>query len=284
MENQQNNICCGQPKAVGVILGVLLAVLAVYVAVLAVNAIMASKYIGRESANQATISVAGTGNISIKPDLAVMDFSVVSEAKTVADATADNNAKMNAIIDVAKSLGVDQKDLQTAGYNVNPHYDTVKSTDITSVPDLSSSDTFQYYTNAGLGKRVLSGYDVTQTLTIKMRGEMMNKIGQVIEEATAAGANQVGDLQFTVDDPSAVQAQVREIAIKDAKSKAEILAKQLNVKLVRITSYSDGGGYNPIAYAGKGVAMDTAEGAPAPNIQTGENKITVNVNINYEIE
>jgi hypothetical protein len=282
MENQQNNLCCGQPKAVGVILGVLLAVLAVYVAVLAVNAIMASKYIGRESANQATISVAGTGDVSIKPDLAAMDFSVVSEAKTVADATADNNAKMNAIIDVAKSLGVDQKDLQTAGYSVNPRYDYVRQevSAPSSVPGGAATSDLIYPS----GKRILSGYDVTQTLTVKMRGEMMNKIGQIIEEATAAGANQVGDLQFTVDDPDAVQAQAREIAIKDAKSKAEILAKQLNVKLVRITGYSDGGGYYPIAYAGKGVAMDTAQGVPAPNIQTGENKITVSVNINYEIE
>jgi len=273
------------------IMAALFAVLAIYVAVLAFNAVKASKYIGRDSIGQGTISVSGEGDISTKPDLAVMDFSVVSEGKTVAEAMADNTKKMNAIVDVAKSLGVADKDLQTSGFNITPRYDYVKGTVTTpaapemavSEPAISVPVDSMYYPG---GKRVLSGYDITQTLTVKMRD--MTKIGTIIEEVAAAGANQVGDLQFTLDDPDSVQAQARKKAIDDAKEKAKVLAAQLGVRLVRITSYSDGG-YTPVYrlnYAAKDMAAGAgvAESAPAPNIQTGENKITVNVSITYEIE
>ena len=110
----------------GLILAVLLAVVAIYVAVLAYNAVKAGKYIGKGIAVQNTITISGNGDVSTKPDLAVMDFSVVSEGKTVAAATDDNTKKMNAIVAAAKSLGVADKDLQTTGYSINPRYDYVK--------------------------------------------------------------------------------------------------------------------------------------------------------------
>ena len=296
MENQMKNMCGGSFRLVPAAAAVLLVVLAVYVAVLAVNATKANKYIGREVANQATVSVTGKGDVSTPPDLAVMDFSVVSNAKTVDGATVDNTKKMNAIVTAEKSLGVADKDLQTTGYNVSPHYDYVKQI-LTPVPaptPAAASNSGSAAGSAGVvdssiyypsGKQVITGYDVTQTLTIKIRKENMAKIGQIIEEATAAGANQVGDLQFTLDNPDAVQAQARKIAIDDAEAKAQVLATQLGVKLVRITSYSEGG-YSPtvqLNYAAKDMAESSAA-VPVPNIQTGENKITVSVNITYEIE
>lgn len=292
MENQQNNMCCANNKPVGLILAVLLAVVAIYVAVLAYNAVKSGQYIGKGIAVQNTITVSGNGDVSTKPDLAVMDFSVVSEGKTVAAATDDNTKKMNAVIAAAKNLGVTDKDLQTTGYNISPRYDYVKQAAIVpsavpavgsaSVPDMAQSSPV-YYPN---GQRVLSGYDVTQTLTVKMRGEMMNKIGQIIEGVTAAGANQAGDLQFTLDNPDAVQAQARDKAITDAKAKADVLAKQLGVKLAKIVSFSEGG-YAPVYqmnFAKTAAADSAGGGVAAPSIQTGESKTTVNVSITYEVE
>ncbi len=304
MEKETNGcacvVCGSEGKSLRVIAGVLLAVLAVYVAVLAANAIKANKYVGRDAVNQGTISVSGEGEVYKAPDLAVMDFSVISTAKTVVEAMADNTKKMNAIIDVAKSLGVAEKDLQTTNFNINPRYDYVKTAPAavsgagaarsaisSSVPAMDMAieiapDESYYYPN---GKRVLSGYDVTQTLTVKMRD--MAKIGQIIEELVASGANQTNDLRFTLDDPAAVQGEARKEAINDAKEKARILAEQLGVKLGRITSYNDSG-YSPVYrlnYAAKDMAAGAVqESAPAPTIQTGESKITANVNIVYEIE
>jgi hypothetical protein len=287
MENQSNNVCgisnCQGPcRIVG---GALAIALIVYVAALAANAVKSNKYIGRGDTGQASVSVSGVGEIYRNPDLAVMNFSVVSEGKTVAEAMADNTEKMNRIADVTKSLGVEEKDLQTANFNINPRYDYVKAASPTLPPSSEIAVDEEYYYPSG--KRTLSGYDVTQTLTVKMRN--MANIGTIIEEVAAAGANQAGSLQFTLDDVEAAQDEARKLAIDDAKEKAEILAKQLGVKLVRIVSYGDSG-YAPVYrlnYA-KAESMDSTAGmggaAPAPDIQTGENKITANVSLVYEIE
>jgi Uncharacterized conserved protein len=126
MENQTNNMYCGNSKIGKAIVAVLLVALSVYVLVLAFNAAKASKYVGRDAAAQSTISVSGNGEVYKDPNLAVMNFSVVSFAKTVDAAMADNTKKMNAIIDAAKSFGVAENDLQTTGFNVAPRYDYVK--------------------------------------------------------------------------------------------------------------------------------------------------------------
>ncbi|MFZ3099806.1 MAG: SIMPL domain-containing protein [Minisyncoccales bacterium] len=289
MENQNNN-ACGVCNCAGgpcrIVVGALAIALAVYVAALAVNAIKSNKYIGRQVANQATISVSGDGEVYKTPDLAVMSFSVVSEAKTVAEAMEDNTKKMNAITDVMKSMGVTENDLQTTNFSINPRYDYVRATAPVPADGAEIAVDEEYYYPSG--KRTLSGYDVNQTMTIKVRQENMGKIGQIIQEATASGANQVGSLQFTLDDPDAAQAEARELAIAEAKEKAEILARQLNVKLVRIISYNDGG-YSPVYrlnYDAKEEAygMGGAASVPAPDIQAGESKISMNVNITYEIE
>ncbi len=289
MENQNNicNICGCQGGFARLVMGALAVALVAYVAALAVNSIKENKYIGRATQIQSTISVSGEGEVYKTPDLAVMNFSVVSEAKTVAEAMEDNTKKMNAIIDVTKSLGVEEKDLQTTNYRINPRYDYVKTTSSILRPttaELVIEDEEYYYPS---GKRVLSGYDVTQTLTVKVREENMEKIGTIINEVAAAGANQVGDLQFTLDDPDAAQAEAREKAIEEAKSKAGKLAEQLGVKLVRIINYNDSRYYpvSQINYAAKDMAAGMGGAAEsAPTIQTGENKITVSVNISYEIE
>lgn len=294
MEKQNNNACGVCPPQGGfakMVLGALMTALAVYVAALAVNAIKENKYIGRATQIQSTVSVSGQGEVYKKPDLAVMDFSVVSEAKTVAEAMEDNTEKMNAIVDVTKSLGVEEKDLQTTEFRIYPRYDYVKSTTSSAIlrpvddeEEVVEVDESYYYPS---GKRVLSGYEVTQTLTVKIREGNMEKIGTIINEVTASGANQVGDLRFTLDDPDEAQAEAREKAIEDAKTKAQNLAGQLGVKLVRIINYSDSRYYpvSQVNYATKDMAVGMGGAAEsAPTIQTGESKITVNVNISYEIE
>jgi hypothetical protein len=213
-----------------------------------------------------TITVSDTGEIYAKPDLALNTFSVITEAKTVAEAMSENTKKMNAVIDFVKGQGVEEKDLKSTSFNVYPRYEYQKvETEIYPYPP---------------GKRVLVGYEVTQSLEVKIRD--MEKIGEIIEGATGAGANQVGDLQFTIDKQDELKQQARAEAIKKAKEKAEKLAEQLGVKLVRITNFSESG---VVPYYGfEKVAAPMAGGAEAPQIETGENKIEVTVTITYEIK
>lgn len=212
-----------------------------------------------------TITVSDTGEIYAKPDLALTTFSVITEAKTVAQALEENTKKTNAVIDFVKAQEVEEKDVKTTSFNIYPRYEYQKvETEIYPYPP---------------GKRVLVGYEVTQSLEVKIRD--MTKIGDIIQGATDAGANQVGDLQFTIDKQDELKAQARAQAIEKAKTKAKELASQLGVNLVRITNFSEN---SVIPYFhGLKEALPMGAGEEVPQIEIGENKIEVTVSITYEI-
>jgi len=134
---------------------------------------------------------------------------------------------------------------------------------------------------SSLTRRVLVGYEVSQSLQIKIRD--MEKIGEIIQVATDAGANQVSDLQFIVDNEDALKQQARAEAIAKAKTKAKELADQLGVKLVRVSNFSESG-VVPYFYGLEKAAALEGIGGGTPQIETGENKIEVTVSITYEIK
>ena len=108
----------------------------------------------------------------------------------------------------------------------------------------------------------------------------LNKIGIVIEKAIGAGANQVGNLQLTIDKQDEFKQQARKQAIEKAKTKAEELASQLDVNLVRITNFTESS-FIPRSYGLEQVVE--MGGGETPQIEAGENKIEVTVFITYEI-
>jgi len=229
------------------------------------NKIKEGKYIGQEIETKNTITVSDRAEVYAKPDLALTTFSVKTEAKTVAQAMADNTEKMNKIISFMKDSDIEEKDLKTTTFNIYPRYEYRR----VEVPPYPS------------GKRVLVGYEVTQSLQVKIRD--LEKIGQIIQGATDRGANQVGNLQFTIDKPDELKKQAREEAIKKAKAKAEELAKQLGVNLVRITNFSESVPTTRFVVPMAAEAIGIGGGEETPEIETGENKIEVAVTITYEI-
>jgi uncharacterized protein YggE len=134
----------------------------------------------------------------------------------------------------------------------------------------------------GGSNQVLKGYEVRQSTTVKVRDT--KKAGDLLAGVGAKGATEVSGLNFTFDNPDTIQTQARNKAIADAKSKADALAAQLGVTLVRVTSFneSQGGNYpRPVEYAMASGAVDTK--AVAPNISVGQNNVTDDVTITYEI-
>lgn len=214
-----------------------------------------------------TITVSATGEVYTKPDLTITTFSTITEKKTVAEALSENTKKMNAVISFVKAQGVEDKDLKTTSFNIYPRYEYQKiEIEIYPYPP---------------GKRVLVGYEVTQSLQVKIRD--MEKIGNIIEGATTAGANEVGDLQFTVDKEEEFKKEARKEAIEKAKAKAEDLASQLGVNLVKITNFSESSVIPYFYGLEKAAAPAGLGGGETPQIETGENKIEVTVTITYEI-
>lgn len=251
------------------IFNILLVFLVVWLGVAIQNSIKQGRYIGRDIESRETITVSGQGEVYAKPDLALIDFSVISQAKTVDGAMADNTGKMNGVIDFIKGLGVGDKDLKTTNFNIYPRYEWQEAG--TCFPPCP------------VGRRALVGYEVHQSLQVKIRD--MEKIGEIIQGSTAAGANEVGSLRFTIDNQDELKKQARAEAIEKAKIKAKELSSQLEVKLVRITNFSEGSSlprsydFSEAAMMGKGMEEQALE----PDIETGENKIEINVSITYEI-
>lgn len=211
-----------------------------------------------------TITVSETGEIYTSPDLVLVNFSVVVEAKTVGQALSQNASKMNAIIEFMKEEGIEEKDLKTVGLNLYPRYEWPERTQFVS------------------GERVLVGYEARQSLEVKIRD--LEKISAIIEGGTVAGANEVGNLQFIVDQQEEFKKQARQEAIAKAKAKAEELAEQLGVKLVRITNFQESSFAPYYSYGLKEEAAMGMGGSDfSPQIQTGESKIEVQVFLTYEI-
>ncbi len=247
--------------------------LAIFIGVKALAELQGLRYIGAGLPATNTISVSGYGEALGVPDIATFSFSITSLKPTVAAAQEEVTTKVNAITQFLKDSGVDEKDIKTSDYSVYPQYDYTQSVCSNGI--------------CPPGRQVLRGYEVRQTTSIKVRDT--EKAGDLLSGVGSKGATEVSGLNFTFDDPDAIQKEARDEAIADAKDKADELAKQLGVRLVRVVSYGDSGNYpgpmpyyrSDVAYGMGGVANETK--AVAPDISIGENKVVSNVTITYEI-
>ncbi|MDO8576429.1 MAG: SIMPL domain-containing protein [bacterium] len=248
-----------------------LAMLGLFLLVLTISSLKQYHYIGSGVAASNTITVSGDGEVFAVPDTATFSVTVQEEAKEVKAAQEVATKKGNDIKSYLKSQGIDEKDIQTTDYSLYPQYD---------------------YTNSVCsggycppGKQVLRGFQVSETLTVKVRDT--KKAGDILAGVGSKGASSVSGLSFTIDDQDKLDAEARDKAIAKAKEKAEALADALGVSIVRVVGFSEGGGGGPIYYAktmalGMGGASDAAL-PPSPEIALGQNKITSNVTVTYEI-
>ncbi|MEK7658491.1 MAG: SIMPL domain-containing protein [Patescibacteria group bacterium] len=204
------------------------------------------------------ITSVGQGKVFAKPDIALVSIGVQTQGMKSNDVVTENNTKMNAITKAVKDLGVEEKDIQTTSYNLSPVYD---------------------YTERG---RVFKGYSLNQAVNVKIRN--FDKIGDILDKATALGANTVGDLQFTIDDQEKFMAEAREKAIAEAKTKAGNLATAAGLKIVKMVNISEGSNYTPQPVYGKGGGGVMAEFASvAPQIQPGQMEINATIYLTYRV-
>ncbi|PKL36515.1 hypothetical protein CVV38_01265 [Candidatus Peregrinibacteria bacterium HGW-Peregrinibacteria-1] len=209
------------------------------------------------------LSVEGTGKVSVSPDLATVSVGLETKGDVLSDLLTENSTKTNAIIAGIVALGVEEKDIMTQEYYVNPNYDYT--------PERGSFE---------------DGYIVQQNLVIKVRD--FSLLGQVTATATANGANRISGLGFTVENPEVAKAEAREKAIANAKEKAEEIAEQSGIRLGKIVNFWEVNDDYYMPYKGYGgVSMDMAvssEGSVETPIMTGTQDITVSVSLSYKIK
>lgn len=205
-----------------------------------------------------SFQVQGTGKAAAAPDRAVITIGVTNDGTSVTDAQEKTNQAADKIITALKNLGVAEKDIKTVNYSVTPNFD--------------------YSTSRKTGT-----YTVAENLEVKVPIEKTN---QAIDLSTAAGANIVGNVTFTLSDDKerSVENQAREEAVKIAKDKADGLAKASGIKLGKIINVSENfsGGPRPMP-----VMMDAKlSGSGVPSTPTivspGETNVEITVTLTYD--
>ncbi|MDQ0321153.1 uncharacterized protein YggE [Pararhizobium capsulatum DSM 1112] len=211
---------------------------------------------------EAVISVSGEGRSAATPDMAVLSFSVLSDAKTAREALDANNKTMADVLNALKTGGIAARDLQTSGFAVNPQYQYPDNSDGANKPP------------------VLIGYQVANSLTIRVRD--LAKLGGIIDQAVTLGVNQGGSIQFTNDKPEATIIEARKAAVADAVEKAKVLSEAAGVSLGRIVEISENSQRpEPMPMMRAMAKESAADGVP---LATGENAYSVNVNVTFAIK
>lgn len=232
-------------------------------AILALTAIVISAfYFFNKTDQEDRFSVSGSAVVYAKADIANISVGLKTEVKkTAAEATLENSKTMNKILEAVRDLEIEDKDIKTTNYNLRPVYNWTESRG-----------------------QELKGYEVSQNVTLKIRN--LESIGAIIERTTELGANQVGDINFTIDDEFELKNEAREMAIEKAKEKAGLIASQAGLKLGKLKGVSETS-YSPIiptySNAMKEMAFDLVAGG-APSIEVGQNEIRAEVTLIYEVK
>ncbi|MEP6565010.1 MAG: SIMPL domain-containing protein [Mesorhizobium sp.] len=206
------------------------------------------------------IIVSGEGEAAMAPDLALLSLSVMREAKTARAALDADNDAMAAVIAAMKSAGIKDRDLQTAGIQINPRYN------YTNKPD-------------GSQEAELVAYQVTNTLSVRVRD--LDKTGDILDKAVSLGVNQGGGIAFTNEDPAAAITEARKKAVTNAMAKAKTLAEAAGVSIGRVLEITDQN-VAPAPMPINAKAFDAA-GAAVP-VQAGENSYNVQVTVTFELK
>lgn len=211
-----------------------------------------------------TISVSGTGIVSVDPDTADVTFTVQSDNVSLKEAQADATTRMQGITDTLIAGGVAEEDVVTSSY-----YITVQNE----------------YDDDGNFERV-SGYRVDAQITATVRD--IATLGELLDTVVTGGANGVYGLYFYVSDPGPAASEARTAAITDARAKADELAAASGVNIIGVMSISET--WAPLPEAQRydmdmGGAADSMsdESAPVP-ISPGTTDLSVEVQVVYEIE
>jgi len=207
------------------------------------------------------ISVTGEGTVSVPPDLAQIDAGVASDAKTAREASEANNAAMGKVLLALKGVGIEEKDYQTSRLSLQPQYANRPGSNVSTPP-------------------TVVGYRASNRVSIKVRE--IAKVANVIDTLVSAGANDVGNITFTVTQASKLLDDAREKAVADARRKAEIYAKAAGVTLGAPLSIAEEGAPVPM-FRAKAMGIAPMAAGPPP-IAQGEETLSITVGMTWAIK
>ncbi|AWB42927.1 SIMPL domain-containing protein [Paenibacillus sp. CAA11] len=218
-------------------------------------------YADEAVSQQNTVNVVGTGKLTVKPDVAYISLGVETTAGTAAEAQSKNAAiiqKLNTLL--KNTWKVEAKDLQTGQFYVQPNY----------------------VYNDKDGQKV-NGYIARHTLQVTYR--QLDKIGQLLDDASKAGANKIDNIRFTVEDEDQFQTEAINKAMANASMKASAIAKAANRQLGSVLNVTQGSGGVVAQYDQAYSVKSTAESASASTVvEPGTIELTTTLSVQYALK
>ncbi len=203
------------------------------------------------------LAVVGEGKVEVTPDTAYVDAGItVNQVASVGEAQKKIDETNNKIIDALREIGIEKGDIKTSNYSIYPNY--------------------KYENN----DNKIDGYNGNATIEIKVRDPQL--ASKVIETVTAAGANQIQGSRFVVGKPELYREEARNAAIKNAKDQAQKIAKDLGIKLGRITNIVESSPDSPVVYSNKALLVTSGGGGGGPELEAGSQTITSIVTLYFE--
>lgn len=200
-------------------------------------------------------------SVTTEPDLVTIGAGVTSEAPTAVQAMRQNSVEMRKVIDQIKSLGVDDKDIQTTGINLNAQYDYDRES----------------------RRQIFRGYSVSNRVSVKLRE--IDETGRVLDALVTAGATDLSGPSFSIEDDEAAKDEARKRAVARAKERAEAYANMLGydgVEVLEINETLRGSNPMPQMAARAVLGAEAAADMSAP-VQPGQVSTGVNITIKYEM-
>lgn len=221
---------------------------------------------GAQTAGQVTQAITGTrldisasGEATRVPNLAIISAGVVTRGSTASAALQENSTRMDRVIAALKRAGIEDRDIQTSSIGLNPEY---------RYPDNQTPQ--------------LVGYTASNQVTVRFRD--IRNSGTVLDALVAEGANQISGPTMTIERPETALDEARSKAIANGRARADLYARALGMRVVRVVSVSETGGSYPVPPPMPYAERAMAASAPSTKIEPGEQKLEVNLSMVFELQ
>ncbi|MDR3476073.1 MAG: SIMPL domain-containing protein [Devosia sp.] len=229
----------------------------------ALAALSTTAAVAADAASIPTISIQGKGEVMAGPDSASVSLGVTTEGTTAREALDANTKAMTDLIAALKAAKIDDKDIQTSGFSVNPQY---------VYPDRDA--------NGNTPPPRITGYNVANGVSVTIR--QLDALGSILDQVVSAGGNTINGVAFSVADPSKLLDEARKAAFADAEEKAKVYADAAGVGLGPVVSIAESEDNNaPRPFLMKAMAAPADAAVP---VQPGQLSFDVNVAVVWSLK
>lgn len=227
------------------------------------------------------LAITAEGQSRRVPDIALFSAGVVTQGKTAGEALSSNAARMDQVVRALKKAGVADRDIQTSALSLQPRYSNPEQ----EAQLRARMAREPYIPPAQPQAPQIIGYEARNS--IQVRARRLGEMGRVIDTLVGAGANQVDGPSFAVDEPRAALDEARRAAVQEAQTRAELYAKATGLRVSRILSIAEGGGYFPtpvMAEIGRGAGAPPPPPPPPSLVAPGELSLSASVSVQFALQ